>query len=84
MQIHRRARGLLQAVDAADVVVVRVREQDGLALQGVLAQIAEYLLRLPAGVDDGAEPGLIIRNDIAVGAQIAHRKAFDRHGPDLQ
>ena len=70
---------LLDALHRADVVIVTVGQENGLAVQPVVLQIIEDGVALIAGVDDDALQRLLVGDHVAVGLQLTDRQRFDQH-----
>ena len=81
IQIHRGLRPFgLELSHSAGVVVVAVGQQDGAGHTAGFRHRGGDPRPIPAGINDGAGLGILVAEEIAVGADGAHLQALDLHG----
>jgi hypothetical protein len=76
---HGRAGGLLEFVRAADMVDVRVGDDDGLQLEPVALENLQNAADLVAGIDHHGLAGLLVSEDGAVALQRTDRQDLVDH-----
>ena len=75
--------GCLQPRHTAGVVIMGMGEENGGQGKAVLLQHLQDGAGVSAGIDDGTELLALISQNIAVGADGAHRHGLDEHGKHL-
>ena len=83
VHVDRRAGGRLQLVRAADVIDVRVRDDDGFHAQPVPRENLEDLGDVVAGIDHDGLARLLVAEDRAVALQHANRQNLVNHQAEL-
>ena len=79
MEIDGRVERVLRGVDAADVIEMRVGEQDVLDHDVAVADSREDLVDLVAGIDDDRLPGALAADDEPVLVERRDRSDFEDH-----
>jgi hypothetical protein len=81
VHIYRRARGLLQLLCPADVVDVRVRNDDGLQVQAMPLDDFENVVNLIARIHNQAFPAGLVAKHRAIALEQPYRKNLVDHTP---
>ena len=76
MHVNRRVRGLLDAVQANDVIDMRVGDHDRADFQVMAVEDFEYSFRVIARIDHDSVARVRVADDVAIALQHAHGQNF--------